>query len=103
MSMESRIIAAKEELDEIYRDMAKEISSLNATMKDNIGSIKDTVADIGKSWESSDYDSFKSAMNAAVERMESATGKLEALNRVMVDAEKELSRILENLRSKYGS
>ena len=34
MSMESRIIAAKEELDEIYRDMAQEISRLNGTMKD---------------------------------------------------------------------
>ena len=102
MSMESRIIAAKEELDEIYRDMAQEISRLNGTMKDNIAGVRDTVTDIGQSWKSSDYDSFKNAMNAAVGNMESATEKLESLNRVMIDAEKELARILENLRSKYG-
>lgn len=102
MSMESRIIAAKEELDEIYRDMAQEISRLNGTMKDNIAGVRDTVAEIGQSWMSSDYDSFKNAMNAAVGNMESATEKLESLNRVMIDAEKELARILENLRSKYG-
>lgn len=102
MSMESRIIAAKEELDEIYRDMAQEISRLNGTMKDNIAGVKDTVTEIGQSWKSSDYDSFKNAMNAAVGNMESATEKLESLNRVMIDAEKELARILENLRSKYG-
>lgn len=100
--MESRIIAAKEELDEIYRDMAQEISRLNGTMKDNIAGVKDTVTEIGQSWKSSDYDSFKNAMNAAVGNMESATEKLESLNRVMIDAEKELARILENLRSKYG-
>lgn len=102
MSMESRIIAAKEELDEIYRDMAQEISRLNGTMKDNIAGVRDTVTEIGQSWKSSDYDSFKNAMNAAVGNMESATEKLESLNRVMIDAEKELARILENLRSKYG-
>ena len=102
MSMESRIIAAKEELDEIYRDMAQEISRLNGTMKDNIAGVRDTVTEIGQSWKSSDYDSFKNAMNTAVERMESATEKLESLNQVMIDAEKELARILENLRSKYG-
>ncbi len=102
MSMESRIIAAKEELDEIYRDMAQEISRLNGTMKDNIAGVRDTVTDIGQSWKSSDYDSFRNAMNTAVERMESATEKLESLNQVMIDAEKELARILENLRSKYG-
>lgn len=100
--MESRIIAAKEELDEIYRDMAQEISRLNGTMKDNIAGVKDTVTEIGQSWKSSDYDSFKNAMNAAVGNMESATEKLESLNQVMIDAEKELARILENLRSKYG-
>ena len=100
--MESRIIAAKEELDEIYRDMAQEISRLNGTMKDNIAGVRDTVTEIGQSWKSSDYDSFKNAMNAAVGNMESATEKLESLNRVMIDAEKELARILENLRSKYG-
>lgn len=102
MSMESRIIAAKEELDEIYRDMAQEISRLNGTMKDNIAGVRDTVTEIGQSWKSSDYDSFRNAMNTAVERMESATEKLESLNQVMIDAEKELARILENLRSKYG-
>ena len=100
--MESRIIAAKEELDEIYRDMAQEISRLNGTMKDNIAGVRDTVTEIGQSWKSSDYDSFKNAMNAAVGNMESATEKLESLNQVMIDAEKELARILENLRSKYG-
>lgn len=102
MSMESRIIAAKEELDEIYRDMSSEISRLNSTMKDNIAGIKETVDSIGQSWKSSDYNSFKNAMSAAVERMEAATEKLDTLNGVMNDAEKELARILENLRSKYG-
>ena len=71
-------------------------------MKDNIAGVRDTDTEIGQSWKSSDYDSFKNAMNAAVGNMESATEKLESLNQVMIDAEKELARILENLRSKYG-
>ena len=99
----SVIIAQQEELDEIYRDFAKDMENYLRTMNENVDAVQDIVEALKSAWVSENYDDFRRSVTRGMEGVVSGLERGEALRKVMVEQERQLAVALEKLRQKYGA
>lgn len=98
----SVIIAQQEELDEIYRDFAKDMENYLRAMNENVDAVHDIVEALKSAWVSENYDDFRRSVARGMEGVVSGLERGEALRKVMIEQEKQLAVALEKLRQKYG-
>lgn len=98
----SVIIAQQEELDEIYREFAKDMEIYLRTMRENVDAVQDIVEGLRSAWVSENYDDFRRSLNKGMEGVTDGLDRGEKLRQVMIEQEKQLSVALDKLKQKYG-
>lgn len=102
MDVHSVIIAQQEELDEIYREFAKDMEIYLRTMRANVANVQNIVSDLRNSWVSENYNAFRHSMDSSMGNITEGLDRGENLKKIMLETERELAEALAKLKQKYG-